>query len=105
MGEAELTTNAIEVGDGGMATALEFITTRVRGEDGSLEGRSMPKGEQEGTLIGWELDKADADREMVNLVDAKKARTGLLRKECTIVAKEMALVGGRSGSAAIDLAP
>jgi hypothetical protein len=46
MREAELAGNSIEVGDGGMTTALESFTARIRGEDGGLKGWGVPEREQ-----------------------------------------------------------
>ena len=37
MGEAKLAGDTVEVGNGGMAGALECFTAGVRGEDGGLE--------------------------------------------------------------------
>jgi hypothetical protein len=46
MGEAELTGDPIEVGDSGMATALESFTARIGGKDSGLKGRGIPEREQ-----------------------------------------------------------
>jgi hypothetical protein len=37
MGEAKLAGDTVEIGNGGLAGALERFTARVRGEDGGLE--------------------------------------------------------------------
>jgi hypothetical protein len=37
MGEAELASDTIEIGNGGMASALKCFTARIRGEDSGLE--------------------------------------------------------------------
>jgi hypothetical protein len=37
MGEAELATNTVDFGNGGMASAVKRFTARIRGEDSGLE--------------------------------------------------------------------
>jgi hypothetical protein len=41
-----LTGDPIEVGDSGMATALESFTSRIGGKDSSLKGRGIPEREK-----------------------------------------------------------
>jgi hypothetical protein len=52
VGKAKLAGDTVEVGNGGMAGAVEGFAPRVRGEDSGLERRSMPEREEKGTLIG-----------------------------------------------------
>jgi hypothetical protein len=100
-----LASNAIEIGNGGMASALECFTTRIRGEDGGLEGRGMPEGKEEGALVGLNLDIADTNGIMRKLVNTQEARMGLMGKKGAVVAEQVPLMSSGSSSAAIDLAP
>jgi hypothetical protein len=105
MGEAELTGNPIEVGDSGMATALESFTSRIRGKDSSLEGRSIPEREKERALIGADLYIADTDRKVRELINTQEARTGFMRKKFAIVTEQTTVISSRGSSAAINLTP
>jgi hypothetical protein len=86
MGEAKLAGDTVEVGNGGMAGALERFTAGVRVEDGGLKGRSMPEREEKGTLIGTDQNIADAHRVMRKLVYTQEAWTGFVGQESTIMA-------------------
>jgi hypothetical protein len=47
----------------------------------------MPERKEKGTLIGADLDVADANRIVRKLVDTQEAGTGFMGKKCTIVAE------------------
>jgi hypothetical protein len=47
----------------------------------------MPERKEKGTLIGANLDVANANRIMRKLVDTQEARTGFMEKKGTVVAE------------------
>jgi hypothetical protein len=65
----------------------------------------MPEWEEKGTLIGTDQNIADAHRVMRKLVNTQEAWTGFVGKESTVMAEEVALMGSRGSSAAINLTP
>jgi hypothetical protein len=70
-----------------------------------LEGRSVPKGEEQWALVGVDLDIADTDGVMREFINTQEARACFMREKGMVVVEQMALVSSGSGSTAVDLAP
>ena len=105
VGETELTGRAVEVGNGGMTTALVGVTGSIGADDGDREARSIEARKEEFTLVARDGEISEAFRKMGVVISNQEAGANFVGTKGTEVAKGRMVAGGADNSTAINLGP